>query len=51
MCRAPVQTLTATQFNQENRCIWYDAATGGNVVSDPSLNLKKLEPLHIMLSQ
>jgi gliding motility-associated-like protein len=36
---SPVQTLTATATVQSGESmVWYDAATGGNVVSDPSLN-------------
>jgi gliding motility-associated-like protein len=36
---SPIQTLTATATSQTGETIvWYDAATGGNVVSDPSLS-------------
>jgi hypothetical protein len=31
---SPVQILTATYSSGESM-VWYDAATGGNVVSDP----------------
>ncbi len=35
----PIQTLTATATSQTGETIvWYDAVTGGNVVSDPSLS-------------
>ena len=35
----PVQTLTATATPPANSTvIWYDAASGGNVVSSPTLN-------------
>ncbi|MEZ7500538.1 gliding motility-associated C-terminal domain-containing protein [Flavobacterium sp. Arc3] len=36
---SPIQTLTATATAQDGvKVIWYDAITGGNVVSDPSLS-------------
>lgn len=36
---SPLQTLTATaNVNAGETLIWYDAATGGNVIVDPSLN-------------
>ena len=36
---SPIQTLTATATAQSGESVvWYDAATGGNVVSDPSLS-------------
>ncbi|MFB0903389.1 MAG: hypothetical protein QMB11_03325, partial [Nonlabens sp.] len=36
---SPIQTLTATATTQAGESVvWYDAAIGGNVVSDPSLN-------------
>ncbi|WP_324024062.1 gliding motility-associated C-terminal domain-containing protein [Maribacter sp. BPC-D8] len=35
----PIQTLTATATPPADATIvWYDAATGGNIVADPSLN-------------
>ncbi|WP_299797789.1 gliding motility-associated C-terminal domain-containing protein [uncultured Maribacter sp.] len=35
----PIQTLTATATPPSDATIvWYDAATGGNIVTDPSLN-------------
>ncbi|MFV8346098.1 gliding motility-associated C-terminal domain-containing protein [Flavobacterium sp. ZB4P13] len=40
MCEAsPIQTLTATATVPEGQSIvWYDAATDGNIVADPTLN-------------
>ncbi|MFE3872127.1 gliding motility-associated C-terminal domain-containing protein, partial [Flavobacterium sp. ZS1P70] len=36
---SPLQTLTATASAQAGETVvWYDAATGGNVVSNPTLN-------------
>jgi gliding motility-associated-like protein len=36
---SPIQTLTATATAQaDESLVWYDAATGGNTVADPSLN-------------
>jgi gliding motility-associated-like protein len=36
---SPIQTLTAIAIAQSGESVvWYDAATGGNVVSDPSLS-------------
>ena len=36
---SPLQTLTATaNVNAGESLFWYDAATGGNAVADPSLN-------------
>jgi gliding motility-associated-like protein len=36
---SPIQTLTAMASAQAGETVvWYDAASGGNVVSDPSLN-------------
>ena len=38
--QSPLQTLTASaNVNTGETLIWYDAATGGNVVADPSLNV------------
>jgi gliding motility-associated-like protein len=36
---SPIQTLTATANAQSGESVvWYDAATGGNVIADPSLS-------------
>ncbi|MFV5703890.1 hypothetical protein ACM55F_18735, partial [Flavobacterium sp. XS2P12] len=37
---SPIQTLTATATVESGESlVWYDAPTGGNIVSDPSLSL------------
>lgn len=36
--QSPVQKLTATATVSSGSVVWYDAATNGNIVNDPSLN-------------